>query len=246
VRYCTGKKPKKSDYRTLLFKNYVTTALSPPPPASANLARVYKALGISDPTALFPMDGNDTAGCCTIAGAAHFTTIFNAFLGKKSIPITADILALYTKLTGGPDTGLVMLDVLNYLRQNAFLGESPVLAFVSVDPHNTAHMQQAINWFGGLYTGFQVPEACQQQFEDGQIWTPGPLTNDGHCVVLVDYTPDTLIPLTWGNTATANYAWEAECCDELYAIIPAEAAQSGYAPGFDLAALQADLADVTA
>ena len=50
--YRFGKHPRKSDYRTLRFKNYVTTAL-PLPPASLNLLdRVYAKVGTSDPTQL--------------------------------------------------------------------------------------------------------------------------------------------------------------------------------------------------
>ena len=69
--YRFGKHPRKSDYRTLRFKNYVTAAL-PPPPSSLNvLDRVYAKLGTSDATTLFPLDGNDTLGDCTMAAAVQ-------------------------------------------------------------------------------------------------------------------------------------------------------------------------------
>ena len=79
--YRFGKHPRKSDYRTLRFKNYVTTAL-PLPPASLNLLdRVYAKVGTSDPTQLFPLDGNDTLGDCTIAALAHAITTYRGVCG---------------------------------------------------------------------------------------------------------------------------------------------------------------------
>ena len=58
----------------------------PPPPASADtLPRLYSKLKTSDPTKLFPMDGNDTLGDCTIAALAHAVTIYEGLVGKKDI-----------------------------------------------------------------------------------------------------------------------------------------------------------------
>ncbi len=62
-----GKHPPKVDYRTLRLKSYLMPELGPPPPSDNVLTRVYAKLQINDPTRLFPMDGNDTLGDCTIA-----------------------------------------------------------------------------------------------------------------------------------------------------------------------------------
>ena len=102
-----GKKSPRDDYRTLMFTNYLTPEIAPPPPAFDNLATVYSKLKISDPTRLFPMDGNSTLGDCTIAGIAHARTIYAGLIGKKSIPMECTVTKLYKKLTGGADTGLV-------------------------------------------------------------------------------------------------------------------------------------------
>jgi hypothetical protein len=69
-----GKHPPKIDYRTLRFKNYLTAALSPPPPSYNVLTGVYEKLKTNDPAMLFPMDGNDSLGDCTIAALAHADT----------------------------------------------------------------------------------------------------------------------------------------------------------------------------
>jgi hypothetical protein len=146
-------------------------------------------------------------------------------------------------LTGGVDSGLNELDVLNYWRQNAVDGDE-IMSFVNISPKNHAHVQLAIQLFGGVYLGFQVQQNCQQEFADHKPWTPGPLTTDGHAVLAVAYDATGVTVLTWGNTQQATWAWWDECVDEAYAILPAEAKNAAFAPGFDLAQLQTDLSGV--
>ena len=242
-KYRFGKHPAKHDYRTLRFKDYLTATLAPPPDSDDVLARVYAKLNQNDPTKLFPMDGNDTYGDCTIAGLAHAETVFRGLVGKSKIMAAKSVLKLYFQLTGGVDSGLNELDVLNYWQSHTVSGDE-IIAFTSVDPKNHTNIQQAIHLFGGVYLGFQVQQNAQQQFEARQPWTPGPLTNDGHAVFAVGYDPSGVTVLTWGNTQKATWAWWDECVDESYAILPPEAKNPGFAPGFNLAQLQADLAAV--
>jgi len=243
--YRFGKHPPKTDYRTLRFKSYVTAKLAPPPPSYNALPRVYDQVRINDPTKLFPMDGNDTLGDCTIAALAHAITTYRGLIGKKDIMSKPAVTKLYFHLTGGVDSGLNELDVLNYWRQNA-VDKDKILAYVKIDPKNHAHIEQAIQLFGGVYLGFQVQQNCVQEFDAHQPWTPGPLTNDGHAVFAVAYDPNSITVLTWGNTQQGTWAWWDECVDEAYAILPPEAANPAFAPGFDLAQLQSDLNDVAA
>jgi hypothetical protein len=242
--YRFGKHAAKHDYRTLRFKNYVTPELQPPPDALNVLTRVYQNLKTSDPTSLFPMDGNDALGDCTIAGLAHAITTYRALTGKKSIMSKTSVVKLYRKLTGGEDTGLNELDVLNYWRKNVVSGDE-ILAFASIDPKNHQHVEQAIQLFGGVYLGFQCQQNCVEEFSAKKPWTPGPLTNDGHAVYAVAYDRTGVTVLTWGNTQPGTWAWWDECVDEAYAILPPEAKDPKFAPGFNLAQLQADLSDVT-
>jgi hypothetical protein len=240
--YRFGKHPPKVDYRTLRLRDYVSAL--PPPPASADtLPRLYSKLNISDPTKLFPMDGNDTLGDCTIAALAHAATIYEGLVGKKGIMTKKAVVKLYMHLTGGVDSGLNELDVLNYWRKHA-AGREKILAFASIDPKNLTHIQQAIQIFGGVYLGFQVQQNCVQEFDNHQPWTPGPLTNDGHAVFATGYDQNEVTVLTWGNIQKATWPWWNECVDEAYAILPQEAKNPDFAPGFDIAQLQADLSDV--
>jgi hypothetical protein len=119
------------------------------------------------------MDGNDTLGDCTIAALAHAITTYRGLIGKKTIMAKAAVVKLYMHLTGGVDSGLDELTVLNYWRQNKVDGDG-ILAYVTIDPKNHTHVQQAIQLFGGVYLGFQVQQNCIQEFDAQQPWTPGP------------------------------------------------------------------------
>jgi len=185
--YRFGKHPPKADYRTLRFKSYLTPAI-PAPPASYDVltTSVYPKLKTTDPVKLFPMDGNDKLGDCTIAALAHAETVYNGMLGTQKIMSKQAVVKLYMHLTGGVDSGLNELDVLNYWRNNPVSGDK-IITYTSIDPKNHTHIQQAIKLFGGVYLGFQVQENCVEEFDARQPWTPGPLTNDGHAVYAVAY-----------------------------------------------------------
>ena len=239
-----GKHPALHDYRTLLFRDYATATLPAPPASFDSLPRVFDHLGISDVAELFPMDGNDTVGDCTIAALAHAITLFRGFVAKKpSIMPAAQVLKLYYSLSGGVDSGLAELNVLNYWRQHKVSGDE-ILAYVSIDPKNHLHVRQAASLFGGVYLGFQCQAHCQQEFAAKKPWTPGRLTKDGHAVLAVGYDAATLTMLTWGSTQKGTWAWWDECVDEAYAIVPPEAKKAGFAPGFNVQQLLADLNDV--
>jgi hypothetical protein len=80
------------------------------------------------------------------------------------------IVKLYMHLTGGVDSGLNELDVLNYWRQTSVDGDK-ILAYAKIDPKNHTHVQQAIQLFGGVYLGFQVQKNAVEQFDAHQPWT---------------------------------------------------------------------------
>ena len=235
-----GKHPPKRDYRTLRFGDYLTPALPKPAASHDVLEPVFANLRTSDASALFPMDGNDAYGDCTIAAVAHASTVYHGLVRNRRIMPRADVIKLYLRLTGGIDSGLVELDVLNYWRKHVVSGDE-IVAYVSVDPRNHTHVKQAITLFGGVYLGFQVQQDCIDDFNAGRTWTPGPLTTDGHAVHAVAYDRRTVTVLTWGSLQRGSWAWWDECVDEAYAIVPPEAHSRDFAPGFSYARLMADL-----
>jgi hypothetical protein len=243
TKYKFGKLPPKNDYRTLRFKKYLKADIAQPPASDDVLQRIYANLKVneSDLSTLFPMDANDTLGDCTCAGLAHADTVFNGLIGKQNIMVESDVKDLYSKLGGQGDSGLAMLDVLNYWRNNIVSGDE-VLAFVKIhDPKNHELIEQAIYLFGCVYLGFQ----CQQDVQNLQKpWTQGPLTNDGHCVVAVAYDQKGVTVLTWGQKQKGTWGWWDECVDEAYVLLPPEARNPEFAPGFDFQQLEDDLDNV--
>ncbi len=238
-----GKHAPKHDYRTLLLKKYLTAAMPAPPASHDVLSIVYNKLKVSDPTKLFPMDGNDTLGDCTIAALAHAITVYNGLVGKKKIFEKQNVIKLYKHLTGGIDSGLNELDVLNYWQSKEVDGDK-IFAYAKIDAKNHIHVKQAIQLFGGIYLGFQVQENCIEDFNARKIWTKAPLTNEGHAVYVVGYDKTGVTILTWGNTQKATWGWWDECVDEAYAILPPEAKKSDFTPGFDFNQLKNDLNEV--
>lgn len=241
--YRFGKHPPKNDYRTLRLENYLKPKLTAPPASYNVLTQVYKNLKITDPTVLFPMDGNDTLGDCTCAAVAHAITVYSGKDGTNNIWDVAGVEKFYYTLTGGTDSGCNELDVLNYWQSTGADGEK-ILAFVKIDPKDHVHVQQAIQLFGGVYLGFQVPANCMSEFNAHKPWTPGKLTNEGHAVYAVAYDAKTVTVLTWGTTQQGTWAWWDKCVDEAYAILPPEAEKSDFDPGFNFTQLQTDLNSV--
>jgi len=241
--YRFGKHAPKKDYRTLRLKKYLTPQLPAPPPSVDTLARVYAKLGINDPGTLFPMDGNDTLGDCTIAALAHAITVNDGLVGTKKIMTRQAVVKLYLHLTGGEDTGLDEMTVLKYWQKIAVDGEK-ILAFAAIDPKNHDHVKQAVQLFGGVYIGFQVQQNCVSDFDNGRPWIPGQLTTDGHAVYVVGYDEETVTVLTWGSTQKGTWDWWDECVDESYALLPQEAKKRDFSPGFDFAQLKKDLGAV--
>lgn len=238
--YRFGKRPPKHDPRTLRFADYLTPALPAPPESHDVLTPVYANLGTSDTSVLFPMDGNDVLGDCTVAALAHASTAYHGLVGKREIMARGDVVRLYLDLTGGADTGLEELDVLGYWRKHR-VSDEQILAYLAIDPKEHTHIKSAIAIFGGVYLGFNVQENCIADFTARRPWTPGPLTGDGHAVFAVAYDADMLTVLTWGNTQRATWEWWDACVDEAYVILPPEARSTAFAPGFSFAALQSDL-----
>jgi hypothetical protein len=181
-------------------------------------------------------------GDCTIAALAHAVTVYRGLIGKEKIWSKQAIVKLYMHLTGGVDSGLNELDVLNYWQTHTADGDK-ILAFAKIGVKDHAHVKQAIHLFGGVYLGFQVQQNCIQEFDARQPWTPGPLTNDGHAVFATSYDSTGVTVLTWGNTQKATWGWWDECVDEVYAILPPEAENMKF-DGLNIAQLKTDLTAV--
>lgn len=239
-----GKRPPVKDYRTFLIQNYLRDDVPTPPEKYNSTERVYENLNNSNPSYLFPMMGNDEIGNCTIVGMAHGDTVWSGLVSNLSIYPDDLVKKIYFHLTGGDDTGLAMLPVLEYFRKNIVLGET-IYAYMSMNHYNHTHVKQAINLFGGVFVGFQVQEKCIDDFINKRIWTPGKLLNAGHAIFVTGYDKEGLDILTWGNVHRGTWKWWDECVDEAYVVLPPEAVDPDFAPGFDFDKLKKDLVSVS-
>jgi hypothetical protein len=250
-----GRLAPKHDLRTLRLENYMGTALPEPPQLCAWSRKAAVAWG---------MMANDRIGDCTIAGAGHAVQAWTANESNETTIADAAIIAAYSAVsgydptTGANDNGAVELDVLNYWRKQG-IGGHKISAYAAIKPTNHRLVAQALYLFGGVYAGVALPLAAQDQLNAGQPWTvpthgriryeyqPG--SWGGHAIYLPDYAlASGLTCVTWGALQSMSWAWWDAYCDECYAILPVNDWVTGtkQAPnGFDLAALQKDLAAIS-
>jgi hypothetical protein len=173
----------------------------------------------------------------------------------------ADILLAYEQACDydptnpATDEGGDELTVLTYWRNHG-IGSAghKIAAFAGVGVLNHPEVMQALDLFGFLYIGVQLPSSAQPQTGVQGLWdvdnTPAgnPGTWGGHCVVIGQADATGLTCITWGATQRMTWAFWDRYVDECYACLtPDWIEANGKAPsGFDLPTLQADLAVVTA
>jgi hypothetical protein len=141
----------------------------------------------------------------------------------------------------------VLLDVLKYWRNTGIAGHK-ILAFAAPEPGNKDHIRAALDLFGGLYVGLDLPISAQNQM----VWSvppygprgPGaPGSWGGHCVVLEAYDSQGLTVISWGQKKRMTWGFFMVYCDESFAVLSQDWVKPGFRSpeGFALAQLQADL-----
>lgn len=238
-----GRKAVKTDTRTLRLEHYFTAALAPPP-QSRDWAKGLTNFGVLM---------NDQLGDCTIAGVGHAIQVFSANTGVEAVVTDAQALQYYEQWDGynpadpSTDQGGVELDVLTNWKAQGFAGH--VLdGFADVKPAHTANVKQAINLFGGLYIGMNVPNFIMAAIP--QVWDV--VADDGgidggHCVFVAGYDPIGLTFISWGLLYKMTWAFWNKYVDEAHTLISQDFIMAnGLDPsGFALAALEADLAKIS-
>jgi hypothetical protein len=200
------------------------------------------------------MDGNDTLGDCTIAGADHLIARENALLGTNDARPTLEVLEAQYKVLSPKDQGCVMATVLQSWRSNGLFnmptGTNKISQYAPFDQRNQGEFLQVIAFTGSAYMGIACPESAQQQFakqaQTGTLvpWTvvKGSPIAGGHCIVAVGYTPQGLYCVTWGGVVLVTWAFVTKYCDEGWAVITQELSEKGRDTfGLNTAQLDADL-----
>jgi hypothetical protein len=241
-----GKLAVRTDVRTLSLGRYVDGARLPAPP---------EELDETNGVAAWPMYANDRIGDCTTAAAAHMIEAWTAAgrgraleLSERAVLEAFERVKVVDPATG--EEGAIELDVLRYWRKSG-IGRHRIGAFTRVSVHDRTLVETAAWLFGGLYIGVQLPVSAQTQ--DVWDWTGSlagrarPGSWGGHAVDVVRYDAHGLTVVTWGALKRMTWSFWERYVDECYGIVSNDFLAHGRAPnGFDLPALQADLALVTA
>lgn len=251
LRY--GKLAATHDPRDLLFSAYRTKPTLTEAPVGYGHAPLVK-----NP---FGMLGNDMWGDCAWAGPAHEHMITSAAAGRQVTFTTDAVLHGYSAVTGfnpnaGPpgenptDQGSNVRDVLKYRAATGLVDAAgsthKVGAYVALEPGNWDQLLQALYVFEAVGIGIQVPSSAQDQFAKHEPWdvVAGSSIEGGHYVPVVGrQATDMGVCVTWGALQPFTRAFYERFNDEAWAIVSPEMLSGGKSlEGFDLTALQADLA----
>jgi hypothetical protein len=227
-----GKNPVKHDARTLRMARYLPTRLTAPPTAVDHYAKVTA----------WPMYSNDVLGDCGPAGAAHQIQSWSTYANKPQLPTDAQVRAAYFAITGGADTGVYLLDMMNYWR-NTGIAADKIEAFVAISP-NLDELRLAVQIFGSAGLGLSLPD--QGTFGPWTVVYGPPNPNNGHYVVAVGYDDALRVVkvISWGRRMSMSYDFFLKYNDEAYAVLnDLSLNAAGVTPeGFNLAQLTYDLA----
>ena len=225
---------------------YTPSGFPAPPPTFGTLDNLQKIL--------WGMDGNDTLGDCTIAGADHVIAAENALLGTEDVRPALNVLEAQYKVLSPKDQGCVMATVLQNWRSKGLFampnGTNKISQYAPFDQRNKNEFLQVIAFTGNAYLGIACPESAQQQFakqaQTGTLvpWTvvKGSPIAGGHCIVAVGYTAQGVFCVTWGGVVLVTWAFLTKYCDEGWAIITEELSEKGADTlGLDTTQLDADL-----
>jgi len=244
MAYLLGKHPPVVDNRTLRFGDYLTPALSAPPPS----------INYGDKVDSWPMYYNDKYGDCTCAAAGHMIQNWSANASTEVTPPPPQVLTFYEHFVGTPppaDAGCDMLSVLKYWR-SAGLDHHNIKAFASIKLTDQTEAQNSVYLFGSMYIGVALPNFAVQGDmltvpwvvpAGGPVGDAAPNPNNGHCIPAVAYDADNLYVVTWGEIKSMSWPFYNAYADESYAVLSEDFIEKvGTDPaGFNLAALEKDL-----
>ena len=203
------------------------------------------------------MLGNDQYGDCVAVTWANVRRLVTAWLSTENYPNQGQVFQFYK--TQNPDfpsedDGMDIQTALEYLVKEGGPDGVKAVGFALVDHANAAEVQAAIAVFGSVWTGINVLDANQTEFEDGQPWAYSDSQVDGgHSVITGGYGPAGTGALggderfiTWAQeTSFTDGFWSHEV-EECYAVIwPEHLADPDFLAGLNLVTFAADYTAVT-
>lgn len=243
-----GKKPPVEDSRDLRFAKYL---------APAAVKTAPKGFGHQALVPTWGMLMNDELGDCEIARQLHSVMLWNAAAGHQVAFTDNEAVRVYSAVTGydprdpNTDQGTVMRDCLKYAQKTGVIDSHGMThrigAYLAIDPKDTAQLLRALYLCDQVAMGFEFPASAMTQFNQGKPWTVvhGSPIEGGHAIEVVGRPKaENLQAVTWGALQILTFGFYRTYNDEAWAVISPEAlAGNGKTlEGFDLAALNADLA----
>lgn len=180
------------------------------------------------------MLGNDTYGDCAWAAIAHAYLLWTANSQTALMPdetCTLDNYALQTGFSAGPpianDNGTVLLYALQYWMKTGIAvnttGQIHKLGgFATLDYTNLDEIKLAVEQFGCVYVGVNLPDSAETETTNGQPWADvSQVPTGGHCVLIVGFDDATQMfkVITWGQVQLVTYAWWLKYGCEAYAVL---------------------------
>lgn len=203
------------------------------------------------PNLNYPMDKNDVAGDCVVAGLDHALQTISAALGvQRSNWTDAQILAYYQTQNpgfkswadggGANDGGMDIQTFLEYL-----VAHKVILAFGRIDHTSEDEMKAAVYLGVAIVTGEDLEVAQQTQtvwdYKASNEW-------GGHCTCTVGYSgsPDRQACVTWGGVTEMTQAFISRQLSEAWFVLTqAHVDHPAFRAGFDVAAFSAAISELT-
>ena len=244
-----GKKAATYDKRDLLFAKYRVDGVE--------LPKLPKRFGHGKLIRKWGMLGNDRVGDCVLAGGAHETMLWNREAGIHVDFTDEGVLSDYSAITGynpndpNTDQGTDPRQAFDYRRSTGLVdaaGKRHTLgAYVALEPGNWDQLLEATYIFSGVGIGVEFPSSAMDQFNQGKPWSvvSGNVPIEGgHYIPAIGHASSSTVTIvTWGKAIHMTRGFYEKYCDEAYALLSPEYLKDGKSPeGFDLTALQADLA----
>lgn len=244
--YKLGKLPARKDAVKFKLSKYLLTLPTPPKYGHQSLIGDYQMLG------------NDNYGDCVWAGAGHETMLWNKEASRTINFTDKSVLSDYSKVTGfnpndpNTDQGTDMQVAASYRKNTGVVDGAgqrhKVGAYLAITPGSKTELKQAMYLFSVVGIGIQFPQSAMTQFNAGKPWTvvsKSPIEG-GHYIPAVGYDSKYVYIVTWGKIQKASWGFINKYCDEAIVYISEEFLTGGKSlEHFDLATLQADLAQLT-
>lgn len=228
-----GKREAVKDTHTVKLHDFLKF---PEPPPSVDYHLKYTT-DPAVPGGKWQLLDNDKVGDCGPVSAAHALSILTANAEAATyIPTQEQVNFDYKALSGWngviddpSDGGVVLLELMKRWRKVGMC-EKQIFGFASLNPRDHMMFESAIQIFGCVILGVQLPAAVQGANEwraparhhvlRDWMWEPG--SWGGHAVVVGKYNPLGLPPISWGAEVFMDWAFLDEYADEAYVVLSPE------------------------